>query len=150
MSDRQFSFRIFVAEDNPADVDLLRRSLEEHGTAYQLDVASDGAEALRFVEVFLESAIPDLILLDLNLPKHDGIEILKHVRRHQRLDSVPVIILTSSDSPKDRMSAVKLGITRYLRKASSLEEVMAIGAIINEVLAATAMTSAPVQVWATA
>jgi two-component system, chemotaxis family, response regulator Rcp1 len=146
MSDRQFSYRIFVAEDNPADVDLLRRSLEEHGAAYRLDVASDGAEALHLVEVFLQSAIPDLILLDLNLPKHDGIEILKRVRRHRRLDSVPVIVLTSSDSPKDRMSAMELGITRYLRKPSSLEEVMAIGAIINEVLAATAMTSAPVHV----
>jgi CheY-like chemotaxis protein len=146
MSDRQFSYRIFVAEDNPADVDLLRRSLEEHGAAYRLDVASDGAEALHLVEVFLQSAIPDLILLDLNLPKHDGIEILKRVRRHRRLDSVPVIVLTSSDSPKDRMSAMQLGITRYLRKASSLEEVMAIGAIINEVLAATAMSSAPVNV----
>src|SRR4051812_20488318 len=111
INDRAHSVHIFLAEDNPADVYLIRQSLHEHGIPCQLDVASDGEQALHFLRhqtLFASGTAPALILLDLNLPKHDGIEVLQHVRQNQRLASVPVILLTSSDSPKDRLTATEL------------------------------------------
>jgi CheY-like chemotaxis protein len=131
---------IFMAEDNPADVYLIRHVLKETGIDFQLAVASDGKQALSFLcreGGFAETPMPTLILLDLNLPKHDGTEILERIRNDHTLASVPVIILTSSDSPKDRLTATELGATRYLRKPSSLNEFMAVGAVIKEVLAAS-------------
>jgi DNA-binding response OmpR family regulator len=74
------------------------------------------------------------MLLDLNLPRHDGMEILRQVRRNPRLASVPVIVFTSSDSPSDRLSASELGITRYLKKPTLLDDFLGIGAVVLEVL----------------
>lgn len=131
---------IFMAEDNPADVYLIRHVLKESGIDFQLKVAADGKQALSFLcgeGSFDETSMPALILLDLNLPKHDGTEILERIRRDRAFASVPVIILTSSDSPKDRLTATELGATCYLRKPSSLNEFMAVGAVIKEVLAAS-------------
>jgi two-component system, chemotaxis family, response regulator Rcp1 len=129
-----------MAEDNPADVYLIRYVLKESGIDFHLNVATDGKEALSFLfgeDGFDETETPALILLDLNLPKHDGTEILERIRRDETFASVPVIILTSSDSPKDRLIATELGATRYLRKPSSLNEFMAVGTVIKEVLAAS-------------
>jgi CheY-like chemotaxis protein len=136
---------IFMAEDNPADVYLIRYVLKESGIDLPLTVASDGKQALTFLGQEgdgAETPMPALILLDLNLPKHDGTEILERIRQDSTLASVPVIILTSSDSPKDRLTATELGATRYLRKPSSLNEFMAVGAVIKEVLAASSEPTA--------
>jgi CheY-like chemotaxis protein len=130
--------QILLAEDNPADVYLIRHALAENNVSCSLELARDGKEALSFVLADGDSptAPPDLILLDLNLPQHDGMEILQHIRQNHRLAAVPVIVFTSSDSPSDRLSATQLGITRYIKKPSLLDEFLAIGAVIREVLAA--------------
>src|SRR4029077_12921599 len=78
---------------------------------------------------------PDLIILDLNLPRHDGIEILQKVRGTDRMAYIPVVVLTSSDSPRDREMATQLGATRYLRKPSSLEQFLDLGAVFKDLLA---------------
>lgn len=136
--------QILLAEDNPADVYLIRHALAENNVSCSLELARDGKEALSFLRARSDSvstAAPDLILLDLNLPQHDGVEILQHIRQNGRLAAVPVIVFTSSDSPSDRLSATQLGITRYIKKPSLLDEFLAIGAVIREVLAAPPVSS---------
>jgi CheY-like chemotaxis protein len=134
--------RILLAEDNPADVYLIKRALAENSVSCLLQVALDGNEALSLLRSegkFKDTARPNLILLDLNLPRHDGMEILQHVRQDRQLADVPVIVFTSSDSPADRLSAAHLGVTRFIRKPSLLDDFMAVGAVIREVLSASSI-----------
>jgi CheY-like chemotaxis protein len=129
--------RIFLVEDNPADVYLIEQALREHGVAFNLEVAADGKQALAFLQGgahVSEASRPALILLDLNLPMHDGTEVLRAVRQAPLLSSVPVVVLTSSDSPRDRQLAMQSGATCYFKKPSSLQEFMAIGATLKELL----------------
>jgi CheY-like chemotaxis protein len=128
--------KILVAEDNPADVYLIRIALAEHGIEYPLQVAADGREALEIIHehAMLDESQLNLIILDLNLPVHDGIEILKRLRESERLADVPVVVLTSSDSPRDRIVASEFGAARFLRKPSSLEHFLGLGAIFKEAL----------------
>lgn len=127
---------ILLAEDNPADVFLIRTALEEHGVDVPLQVVSDGREVLQILHQ--EQALPvsqlRLIILDLNLPRHDGIEILQRLRQSEQLSGIPVVILTSSDSPRDRIVASQLGAARYLRKPSNLDQFLSLGAVFKEVL----------------
>ncbi len=75
-----------------------------------------------------------MIILDLNLPRHDGIEILQELQQSGWLEHIPVVVLTSSDSPLDRLMANELGATRYLRKPSNLEGFLGLGAVFKELL----------------
>jgi two-component system, chemotaxis family, response regulator Rcp1 len=128
--------KILVAEDNPADVYLIRAALQEHGVDLPLQVAADGREVLQIIcqlEGMAETQL-NLIILDLNLPRHDGIEILQRLRESERLSRVPVVVLTSSDSPRDRILASELGAASYLRKPSSLEQFLGLGAVFKELL----------------
>ena len=137
---------IFLVEDNPADVYLIQQVLEENGIHHELRVASDGSEALSLLCPKGLLPLPDkpgLILLDLNLPKHDGMEILECIRQNHSLAAVPVIVLTSSDSPKDRSTALELGATKYLRKPSSLHEFIAIGGVIKALLPEYSLSPQP-------
>ena len=137
MTARAGSLRIFLVEDNPADVYLIEQALREHGIAFDLEVAADGKQALSFLRSDVnvsEASRPALILLDLNLPQHDGAEILQAIRQNHLLSSIPVVVLTSSSSQKDRVLAMQSGATRLFRKPSSLREFMAIGAILKELL----------------
>ena len=128
--------RIFMAEDNPADVYMLDLALKESGIKFQLEVAYTGKEALAFLDREKASGEPrlDLILLDLNLPHHDGTDILRFVRQEPRLSSVPIVLFTSSDSPKDRLNAMREGADRFIRKPSQLREYMAIGTTLKSML----------------
>jgi CheY-like chemotaxis protein len=125
-----------LAEDNPADVYLVRTALEEHGVRLPLQVAADGREVLEIISQQAVLAEPHLklIILDLNLPRHDGIEILQRLSETKALADVPVVVLTSSDSPRDRIAANELGATRLLRKPSNLEQFLSLGAIFKEIL----------------
>src|SRR5262245_14872996 len=116
--------KILLAEDNPADVYLIRTALKEHAIDIPLQVASDGREVLELMKEGYAGTEPpfSLIILDLNLPRHDGIEILQEILDRKQWTSVPVVVLTSSDSPRDRMLASQLGATRFLRKPSNLEQ----------------------------
>lgn len=129
--------RIFLAEDNPADVYLIERALKEHNIAFKLDVAENGKQALSFLRRAGspdQEELPSLIVLDLNLPQHDGSEILQRIRQTPSLASVPVVVLTSSDSPRDQLAALESGASRYIRKPSNLEDFMAIGAALKDLL----------------
>jgi len=128
---------VLLADDNPSDVYLIKEALREHSVECVLRVVSDGKDALGIISSETEHACAgslSLIILDLNLPRHDGIEILQKLRESARLDHIPVVVLTSSDSPRDRVLANELGATRYLRKPSSLEEFLGLGAVFKELL----------------
>lgn len=126
---------ILLADDNPSDVYLIREALREYAVDCELRVAADGREALDFISGRSDSVgSPSLIILDLNLPRHDGIEILQRLRECPDLVHVPVVVLTSSDSARDRLLASQLGATRYLRKPSNLGEFFELGAVFRELL----------------
>ena len=126
--------RVLLAEDNAADVYLIREALREHAVTCELRVAVDGQEVLEVLTGASANVSElKLIILDLNLPRHDGIEILVRLRdtgfRH-----VPVVILTSSDSRRDRDLAIQLGAVRFLRKPSELEQFLSLGAVFKALL----------------
>ena len=128
---------ILLAEDNSADVYLIREALKEHGIVCPLRLATDGKDVLRLIS-FQDPPDEDidfsLIILDLNLPRHDGIEILQRLRENPNLTHVPVVVLTSSDSPRDRLMATNLGAARFIRKPSNLEEFLSLGAVFKTLL----------------
>jgi two-component system, chemotaxis family, response regulator Rcp1 len=130
--------RILLAEDNDGDVFLVRRALEKRGLPHELVLAHNGEEALVWLDHHSGdkngSARPDLILLDLNLPRVDGGQLLSHIRKSDSFARTPVIVLTSSDSPKDRQMAMELGANLYFRKPTDLASFMDLGRIIEETL----------------
>ena len=130
--------RILLAEDNDGDVFLVRRALEKRGLPHELVLAHNGEEALVWLDHHSGekngNARPDLILLDLNLPRVDGGQLLSHIRRSDSFSRTPVIVLTSSDSPKDRQMALELGANLYFRKPTDLASFMDLGRIIEETL----------------
>jgi two-component system, chemotaxis family, response regulator Rcp1 len=129
--------RILLAEDNPGDVLLFREALRVCGLAYELVVAEDGEKALRLLENIGtpgNPAPPDLIVLDVNLPRHSGQEVLRWVRGNATLAAVPVIILTSSASPDDKTTATQLGADLYVQKSSDLDEIFQFGHTVQDLL----------------
>jgi CheY-like chemotaxis protein len=129
--------KILLVEDNPGDVLLVRRALDKQPVEHELHAMRDGLEAALFIERAGQPGAPpcpDLFLLDLNLPKRDGYELLVLLRAHPVCGDKPVIIITSSDSEKDRRRAMEGGATRYFKKPSDLDEFMKLGALVREVL----------------
>ena len=132
--------RILLIEDNPGDVFLIQEALREHGLMPQLSVIEDGEEAISFARragQYARAVRPDLILLDLNLPKCNGREVLQSIQENPELTQVPLVIFTSSDSPQDRLAAAEPNVSCYIRKPSSLEEFMKIGGVLKELLSST-------------
>jgi CheY-like chemotaxis protein len=129
---------IFLAEDNQADVFLVRTALEEEGLEFKLRAFSDGEEMLRLLDELdstpEQTNTPELFLLDLNLPRYSGEEILDRLEKSPRCCKSPVIVLTSSDSPKDRQRAASRGVAEYFRKPTDLEEFMSLGKVVRNVL----------------
>ncbi|MGH9663434.1 MAG: response regulator [Bryobacteraceae bacterium] len=126
--------RIVVVEDNPGDVFLIRKALQEKGIEFELTCFDDGQEALKGLPESGQ-AVPDLILLDLNLPKVDGVDVLRAIRQMPRFADVPVAILTSSESPLDRHRTESLGASRYIKKSSTLEDFLSsVGGAVEEML----------------
>lgn len=119
---------ILLVEDNPDDVVLTLRSFKKSNIVNEIVVVRDGAEALDFLfarEKYAtrEKAImPSLILLDLKLPKIDGIEVLKQIRSDARTELIPVVILTSSTEERDIVNSYKFRCNSYVRKPVSFDE----------------------------
>ena len=111
---------ILLVEDNPDDVEITLRAFKQHNMVNEIIVARDGEEALDILfQRREESAVqqrPDLILLDLKLPKVDGLEVLKQVKSHPKTQPIPVVILTSSKEDTDLVEGYRLGVNSYIRK----------------------------------
>ena len=128
---------ILLAEVNLGDILLIKHALEQHHVQHELHVVKDGAEALDFVTRIGQPGnppCPDLILLDMNLPKVDGPQILSEFRKHSECVQTPVIIVSSSDMPKDRARMAEFGIACYFRKPSDLDAFMKLGAVVRQVM----------------
>jgi CheY-like chemotaxis protein len=128
---------ILLIEDNPADVELLRRALRGAQLDCKLTLLEDGAEALAFLqqlETASDGSSPDLTVLDLNLPKNDGVEVLQAMRASPVFGSAPIAVLSSSASPRERARIEQFGVGRYITKPADLDEYMRIGFILKELL----------------
>lgn len=127
---------IFLAEDNLGDVFLVKQALLEQGIAFRMIVAEDGPNARTLLDQFGEELpCPDLLLVDLNLPKMEGRELVELFREHPICSSVPVIVISSSQALKDRLWAAEAGVSHYFRKPSDLEEFMKLGGIVGDLVA---------------
>ncbi len=125
-------------EDNDPDVLLVDEVLRQSGFAYQLHVSTDGAQALAFLdrmEADVECADVAVVLLDLNLPKVSGLQVLEQIRKSRRCAAVPVVILTSSDSPSDMAALHRLRATAYFKKPADVAAYMQLSGVILKVLA---------------
>jgi len=125
---------IVLVEDNPADIVWLRHALDQQEEPYVLEVLSDGEAALQFVEEHRNgSRRPDpcVILVDLHLPKHDGIEVLRAIKRAPVLAHIQVLMLSSLPTPRDKATILELGATHRL-KPSTLKDCLELA---NEILA---------------
>ncbi|MBI3747376.1 MAG: response regulator [Chloroflexi bacterium] len=108
---------ILLVEDNPMDVDLTRRAFAKRHLVNKLEVARDGEEALAFIDRWEAGEPPPVvILLDLKLPKVDGLEVLRQLRSHQQFRSIPVVIVTTSSEDADIRAAYELGANSYIVK----------------------------------
>jgi CheY-like chemotaxis protein len=136
--------RILIVEDDPKDVELSLSALEEYNLANEVIVARDGAIALDYLYCRGEyktrsSGNPAVMLLDLKLPKVDGLEVLKQIKSDAELRMIPVVVLTSSKEEKDMLASYKLGVNAYVVKpvdfhefVNAIKELGVFWAIINE------------------
>jgi CheY-like chemotaxis protein len=135
--------RILMVEDDPKDVELTMTALEGHNLANEVTVTRDGEEALDYLYrrgryTTRPSDHPAVILLDLKLPKVDGLEVLRQVKSDDNLKMIPVVVLTSSREEKDLVSSYKLGVNAYVVKpvdfhefVNAIKELGVFWAIIN-------------------
>ncbi len=136
--------RILLAEDNPKDLELTLAALEEHKLANEVVIVNDGAEALDYVYRRGKYASrpdnnPAVVLLDLKMPKVDGLDVLRTMKADERLKTIPIVILTSSREEKDLVASYNLGANAYVVKpvdfhqfVEAVKELGAFWAIINE------------------
>ncbi|MBV8551112.1 MAG: response regulator [Acidobacteriaceae bacterium] len=127
-------------EDNKADVFLIREAMAAAKINADLDVLQDGEKAVQFFEQVDSddsAACPDLVILDINLPKKHGGEVLRQMRRSCRSANVLVLAVTSSHSAIDREAMVKLGVNGYFCKPSAYDDFMKLGEVVKELLRST-------------
>ena len=119
MKDDGMSIEVLLVEDSPGDARLTREAFRDSGMPVRVHLAADGIEAMAFLRregIYANAPRPDLILLDLNLPKMDGREVLALIKKDQDLKIIPTIILTTSDDEADVMVSYQLQANCYLRK----------------------------------
>jgi CheY-like chemotaxis protein len=110
---------ILLAEDNPGDVKLTRKALDEGSLLNNLHVVEDGVEAMQYLHregEYADAPLPDLVLLDLNMPRKDGREVLKEIKEDDELCRIPVVVLTSSEAEEDVVRSYELHANAYLTK----------------------------------
>jgi len=128
---------LLLVEDNQADVFLVEQAIEFYQVPVKVVVAEDGELACQYfdrADADENTLCPAVLVLDLNLPKRSGTEVLDRVRKSPKCRDIAVVIMTSSDSIEDRRNASRLGADRYFRKPTSYREFLQIGAVLNEVL----------------
>jgi CheY-like chemotaxis protein len=136
--------RILIVEDDPRDEELTLTALEEYNLANEVVVARDGEKALDYLYCRGEfttrsNGNPAVLLLDLKLPKVDGLEVLQQIRSDERLKMIPVVVLTSSNEEKDLIRSYKLGVNAYVVKpvdfhafVNAIKELGVFWAVINQ------------------
>jgi CheY-like chemotaxis protein len=136
--------RILIVEDDPNDVELTLTALEEYNLANEVIVARDGEEALDYLYCrgnfkARSNENPAVLLLDLKLPKRDGLEVLRQIKSDEKLKLIPVVVLTSSHEEKDVVASYKLGVNAYVVKpvdfhefVNAVKELGIFWAVINE------------------
>jgi len=120
---------VLLVEDNPGDVRLAEEALRESGYAGRLSVARDGVEAVDFLThagIFANAERPDIILLDLNLPRMSGREVLERVKESESLRTIPIIILTTSEAEHDIMNAYSAHANCFVTKPVDLDQFMGV------------------------
>jgi two-component system, chemotaxis family, response regulator Rcp1 len=125
---------ILLVEDNPADVRLTQEAMRESKLLNRLTVMPDGVEALAYLKregQYANATRPDLILLDLNLPKKDGRELLADIKNDSRLKSIPVVVLTTSDAHTDVVKSYNLHANCYISKPIELDKFLSIVRVIE-------------------
>lgn len=130
-------YQILVAEDSAADVGIVRIALRDQDLDHVLHVARDGEEAISFIQKAdndRKAPGPDLLLLDMHLPKYNGEDILKCLRSTEFYAQIPVVVMTSSDAPADHDRAQKHAAMFYFRKPSRLDEFIQLGIIVRDIL----------------
>lgn len=137
MANDPAKFQIWLVEDSEADELLMRQALKLGGMECEFRVSEDGEKAIAFIEALDKTdsgAGPHVVLLDLNLPRKSGAKVLERIRQSPKCGRVPVVIVTSSDSPGDKGQATRLGATRYFQKPLDLGEFMKLGPLVREIL----------------
>lgn len=118
---------ILMVEDNPADVRLTREAFKDAKVLNHMNVVVDGEEAMAFLRQegkYADAPRPELILLDLNLPKKDGREVLAEIKKDPELKRIPIVVLTTSDDEKDVFKAYDLHVNAYVKKPVDLHQFM--------------------------
>jgi len=116
-------------DDNPADIDLTSEALAQSKEHFHVNAVNDGAEAISFLRregKYTKAPVPDLVVLDLNLPHMDGCEVLANIKADPALAKIPVVIFTTSQANSDITRSYKLGANCYLRKPGNLPEFVAV------------------------
>lgn len=116
---------ILLVEDNPGDIRLTQEVLKEGRILNHLYVVEDGEQAIAFlnrIEPYRDAPLPDLILLDLNLPRRNGLEVLRMIKTNEALKHIPVVVFTTSQAEEDIMSAYNLYANCYITKPIDLEQ----------------------------
>ncbi len=119
------AIEILLVEDNPGDVRLTQEALADAKVANEMHVASDGIDALAWLRregKFVDAPRPDLILLDLNMPRMDGREVLAEIKKDSALKSIPVVVLTTSDADEDILKSYELHANCYITKPVDFEQ----------------------------
>ena len=119
------AFEILLVEDDLGDADLIQEYMEETKVKVTINVVEDGAKALAYLrreEQYTTATRPNLILLDLNLPKKDGREVLQNIKNDDTLKYIPVVVLTNSDADEDILKSYNLGANCYVIKPAGLDE----------------------------
>ena len=129
------AFEVLLVEDSPGDVRLTQEAFRDANRSVRLHVASDGVEAMAFLRhegAYVNAPRPDLILLDLNLPKMDGREVLAQIKEDDTLKTIPTVVLTTSDAEADISKSYQLQANCYLNKPVELDAFEALVKSIND------------------
>jgi two-component system, response regulator len=134
-------FNLLLAEDNLPDALLVREAIKMENLPLEVHIAPDGERAIDLIvnaENDPAAPCPHVLLIDINLPRIDGFEVLRRIRASGKFKNIPVLVVTSSDSPADQREAAKLG-ARYFRKPITYDEFMKIGAFLRRFLEESGM-----------
>jgi two-component system, chemotaxis family, response regulator Rcp1 len=126
---------VLLVEDSRADVLLIREALDAHRIVHEIKVLTDGEQAIDYMRRMGKSAeepYPDILLLDMNIPKADGCDVLQEFRRHLERAEASVIIVSPFDMARDREKVSGLGVTHYFKKPTSFDAFLYLGALVKD------------------